>query len=889
MRGAFLFLVCLALVPSYGLAALNVNDVNAMIPVYQWTQVNDPGVWYVSTAGATSDWTVQGVDFMIWSDIVDDGTMHEVYNCYNPRTQWYLTSDFQTETDIDPCTGGFFSIGWLKTNPTDDLVPVYRYTARDNNNHYAAVHFTTTAPSLSVLAHTWTDRIVLGYTWAPVDCTGDTQTVRCPADSSNAGAVALKCNTSAHWLLQSDIDYYSNSKCRYSSCPLCTGCKAPFPSNVTAFGSGGSCAHDFPSGSTCSITCDDNYTVKGDPYQCNKGVRSGAQSCVSKAQLRVAEVNLLVPMYSFSMNADPTATFYGSWPVLWPEGVPFALKGIAFMYWPTIPAGTDRGSMQAIYSCYYWNGFTWFYLTPLNRCDGNVLLGMVGFLKQNHEAGLVPVVTYARGDYRFTTTSDLGADPAFAGWTRAILGYTYEVVNCDSHKNMMKCPADSSNIGSPSLNCNIPSSFDNVYHSLDDTCSPSGCAVCTGCKAPFPPTSAAPFSGSAGSCATDFPSGSTCSITCDDNFSVTGQMYSCLNGIRYGSQSCVANQIVPSCPIPSSPSNGLRGDCAYPMLLGDSCAIDCDAGFYASGIVASCRGDLSQPTIVDGQTCEICPMGTTSITPGSVGVSSCKCNRTPIAPMHGKLGACARLMGIGDSCVISCDAGFYADGSAYSCDYTTFNQNAGLQGGANCTRCPDFSTSPAVGSVGLASCKCSSIGIIPLDTLHMCPDQLSIGESCVIQCPADYYSTRFGFSCDYEQGLIRAQCVSCPAGLSSVPGSTSIHNCSCEVPFDLFDLQEGGSCSARLSVGESCVPIWCPVGHYVSQLLTCDGRTGRIGIDTSSDPRCLACPDWASSSPAGGVGIASCVCDETGQLSYHGFSQRDESRQRTVTVTRAGS
>ncbi len=125
-------------------------------------------------------------------------------------------------------------------------------------------------------------------------------------------------------------------------------------------------------------------------------------------------------------------------------------------------------------------------------------------------------------------------------------------------------------------------------------CSPNPCSAAL---------STAPSNGDIGTCGGAMVSGSSCSITCSNRYSITGPNYQCAAGtITGGPQSCAP--LPCSAPVTAAPSNGMLGSCGVPLASGASCSIDCAAGYSVIGSAYSCSAGV----VTGSQRCEFTPV-----------------------------------------------------------------------------------------------------------------------------------------------------------------------------------------------------------------------------------------------------------------------------------------
>ena len=140
------------------------------------------------------------------------------------------------------------------------------------------------------------------------------------------------------------------------------------------------------------------------------------------------------------------------------------------------------------------------------------------------------------------------------------------------------------------------------------------------CPVPKPPEN-----GAAGTCTAPLDDDETCQPTCDCGY-VLDRPTSCALG-RTTHGRCVPK----SCPL-HSPANGTMGDCPSDLRHGESCQVECDAGYSRPG-----------PTT--------CTLGVASAT--SCEPSGCSTD----IPADGAAGDCPPSLAHGESCTPSCPPG----------------------------------------------------------------------------------------------------------------------------------------------------------------------------------------------------------------------------------------
>eukprot|EP00808_Paulinella_micropora_P023635 g7168.t1 len=105
------------------------------------------------------------------------------------------------------------------------------------------------------------------------------------------------------------------------------------------------------------------------------------------------------------------------------------------------------------------------------------------------------------------------------------------------------------------------------------------------CVAANCPSLATPSNGAINTCTSTKTTGQTCTITCNNGYSVSGGSTQTCTGTGVGSsawpnsQSCAAA----TCAVASTPSNGGIGTCDGTKTTGQTCTITCNNGYAISG------------------------------------------------------------------------------------------------------------------------------------------------------------------------------------------------------------------------------------------------------------------------------------------------------------------
>ncbi|EKX30850.1 hypothetical protein GUITHDRAFT_122941, partial [Guillardia theta CCMP2712] len=262
-------------------------------------------------------------------------------------------------------------------------------------------------------------------------------------------------------------------------------------------------------------------------------------------------------------------------------------------------------------------------------------------------------------------------------------------------------------------------------------------------------------------------------------------------------------------------------------LRGSSSQADCicEGGFYDAGAGSMTRQGVNaaaNASRAGGPDCRPCAEGSYSNGTGSSVCAQCPANAVSAA---------------GSSFVweCKCHAGFY-DASPLAnlsgarrwgpaCSPCAAGSYSDLQGSTACTACPAGMTSRLTGSTSILDCQCMS-------GMYMDPKS----GDCVTCLPGTYNNeSRLTF------------CQHCPSHTQSQAGSSSIHDCLCDLGF--FSSPNGSTaCSS------------CPAGHYNDELgatycKRCGSHQTSPAQSTSiSDCECLPgfSPGWLANVSAGG-------------------------------------
>ena len=211
----------------------------------------------------------------------------------------------------------------------------------------------------------------------------------------------------------------------------------------------------------------------------------------------------------------------------------------------------------------------------------------------------------------------------------------------------------------------------------------------------------------------------------------------------------------------------------------------------------------------DGQVCTACPAGKFKEAVGSEECTSCQDNSGSLVVGSITASDCVCNKGFTGTNCIACDSGTYkpitGSGACIVCASGKYSSASGAIASTTCQPCPDATTSPASSSA-VTNCVCNAGFLGPA------------GGPCVI-CTSG----------KYQQGT---ECVDCPDGQTSAPGSTSAADCQ--------DLCQAGSYGPH---GGPC--ILCEEAKYKPT--------------PGSEPCDLLCPP-NTQSPKGSKKLTDCIC-----------------------------
>eukprot|EP00808_Paulinella_micropora_P023636 g7169.t1 len=159
-----------------------------------------------------------------------------------------------------------------------------------------------------------------------------------------------------------------------------------------------------------------------------------------------------------------------------------------------------------------------------------------------------------------------------------------------------------------------------------------------------------PSNGGIGTCDGTKKTGQTCTITCNNGYSVSGGSTQTCTGTGGGSsawpqsQSCAAA----TCATLATPSNGAINTCTGTKTTGQTCSITCNNGYSVSG------GST--------QTCTGTGVGS-SAWPNSQSCAASTC-ATLATPSNGAINTCTGTKTTGQTCTITCNEGYTVSGGA---------------------------------------------------------------------------------------------------------------------------------------------------------------------------------------------------------------------------------
>ena len=261
----------------------------------------------------------------------------------------------------------------------------------------------------------------------------------------------------------------------------------------------------------------------------------------------------------------------------------------------------------------------------------------------------------------------------------------------------------------------------------------------------------------------------------------------------------------------------------YKSILGsESCVNVCPANSHSppgSTVITDCKCNAGY-TGADGGTCSPCGAGSYKPSAGSEECTSCPANTHSEVVASVSVTDCTCNKGHTGADCHPCAAGTYKDikgsGDCVVCPVDTYSAVLGAISESTCEPCPE-DTSSGSGSSAKSDCKCKAGSLGP-------------GGGPCTACPSG----------KYQQG---SECVDCPEGYTSHPGSTSAEHC--------LDICDAGSYGPA---GGPCV--LCEEGKY----------KGTPGSDACTD-----CPANTNSAK-GSDELADCVCNAVGVVWLFGHA-----------------
>ena len=194
--------------------------------------------------------------------------------------------------------------------------------------------------------------------------------------------------------------------------------------------------------------------------------------------------------------------------------------------------------------------------------------------------------------------------------------------------------------------------------------------------------STAPANGGVGDCPSSLASGSTCQPTCNSGYVVSGTT-SCNTGMLIAA-TCSSTQ----CDASTAPTNGGAGDCTNSMASGSTCQPTCNSGYTVSGTSSCSLGTLTAATCAANS----CIASSLSTKDGTDGIFFCINGGT----VGGTTGSC--------TCT-SCDEGYGGASceTAGACSTSTEPSKDGADGSFYC-----INGGTVGGTAGSGSCTCTS-------------------------------------------------------------------------------------------------------------------------------------------------------------------------------------
>ena len=393
--------------------------------------------------------------------------------------------------------------------------------------------------------------------------------------------------------------------------------------------------------------------------------------------------------------------------------------------------------------------------------------------------------------------------------------------------------------------------------------------------------SVAPMNGGVGDCTSTLASGSTCTPTCDDGYTLSGQT-SCSLGILTSSATCEPKSCTPK-PQPVSDNATTRkmsqpGTCKHELnslASGESCIQNCPSGYTMPGKSTCLNGEMTY-SICTPSSCTIDPTdsgtarvgvdytncgtelahGGTELAHGGTCTPKCLDGYTlsdtyktvscsygqltidtqcisnscdlPNAPDNGKLGTCADItttkMNSGDTCDFECNQGYTLTGEKTKCYLGTLTEQT-----CEPKSCPIVN--PTNGGAG------------------DCPtDELAHNGTCTPTCDTGYTlsTTKSTTSCSYGV-LTKAECLPDSCDASVAPRDGDVGNCTSELASGSectptckkgYTLSGKTSCSAGTLSPASCEPSTCDASTATKNSVINDKCTTELAHGSECEPTC---------------------------------------------------
>ena len=328
------------------------------------------------------------------------------------------------------------------------------------------------------------------------------------------------------------------------------------------------------------------------------------------------------------------------------------------------------------------------------------------------------------------------------------------------------------------------------------------------CARPACPTPDPPWNGATGTCTADLADGESCTPACDDGYELVEPTTCRAGTARIGV--CLPK----SCVVAAPPPHGTMGNCPAELAHGQSCQVECERRYRASGDTTCHFGRLQRAqcvakacalphdddavdgsphrdcgaSLAHGQTCALrCPPEHTATSDttcafGTLTLGRCVPDACDVAYdlPHGRLGDCRTTIAHGEACRPECDEG-YTLSEPTSC-------HAGQLVESRCIPrdCPVVL--PAHASAG------------------SCPERLAHGAACAPVCDVGY-SIAGTTRCAAGTLVSQAECTpdACPVVVPAAHGHR-------------------GECPSLLAHGQSC-EIACDDGYRPSGPVTCHAGT----------------------------------------------------------------